>query len=402
MPSGKRKAPAGAPRSDLSLKERRRRSAGALAAGLRQDSPPARAEPTTRAATKRASVQGGAGVAVDPEREWLAAQARRLEDAGDGTFEASVITLATAFDRNKDQVLDEAEWNELVHDMLCVRDGVAAVAPSTAKNAAAVLARDGFAGIVASGATGVGFAAIIALARRWCDVLLAPAVRASLGGPPRLKLLHDPTLMDDIVRLRELRALPRAPARPVERRWVFARQGEQDAEWVGQPLSSYQLEGQDGWHLCDHKNGEGVVYWWPAAAERSADATLVAMPIELLAVDPAGSAPSDKLQRTFSWPPPPAATTFTKIQDAMRACTDMFANEPSKQTTRETAEVAAVYDCVDRRLAELGLAAVEVGGEGDCFFRALAHQLYGMCKPHVRYSWLNQHTQLLSGCGHYL
>jgi hypothetical protein len=204
-----------------------------------------------------------------------------------------------------------------------------------------------------------------------------------------LKLLHDPSLLEDVVRLRKQRALPRAPARPIEQRWVYASQGGEDSEWVGQPLHSYQLQGEDGWHFCDHGDGEGVVYWWPPPAERGADATLIAMPVELLTAHP-DSSPSDKLERTFSWPPPPTATIFTWIQD-VGAFAHNFLNGLSTEAAREAAEVTAVYDRVDRRLAESGLVAVEVGGDGDCFFRALAHQLYG-ARPSAFFTTVRIHT----------
>ena len=35
------------------------------------------------------------------------------------------------------------------------------------------------------------------------------------------------------------------------------------------------------------------------------------------------------------------------------------------------------------RLRQLGLRPVDVGGEGDCFFRAVSHQLYGDPSHHL-------------------
>ena len=35
------------------------------------------------------------------------------------------------------------------------------------------------------------------------------------------------------------------------------------------------------------------------------------------------------------------------------------------------------------RLRQLGLRPVDVGGEGDCFFRAVSHQLYGDPNHHL-------------------
>ena len=41
------------------------------------------------------------------------------------------------------------------------------------------------------------------------------------------------------------------------------------------------------------------------------------------------------------------------------------------------------YNIVENRLEQLGLRPLDVGGEGDCFFRAISHQLYGDCNHHL-------------------
>ena len=42
-----------------------------------------------------------------------------------------------------------------------------------------------------------------------------------------------------------------------------------------------------------------------------------------------------------------------------------------------------VYNILESRLEQLGLRPLDVGGEGDCFFRAISHQLYGDCNHHL-------------------
>ena len=42
-----------------------------------------------------------------------------------------------------------------------------------------------------------------------------------------------------------------------------------------------------------------------------------------------------------------------------------------------------VYNILESRLEQLGLRPLDVGGEGDCFFRAISHQLYGDCYHHL-------------------
>ena len=40
---------------------------------------------------------------------------------------------------------------------------------------------------------------------------------------------------------------------------------------------------------------------------------------------------------------------------------------------------ANAYMLLQSRLAQQGLSKLDVGGTGDCFFRAVSHQLYGDC-----------------------
>ena len=41
------------------------------------------------------------------------------------------------------------------------------------------------------------------------------------------------------------------------------------------------------------------------------------------------------------------------------------------------------YNIVENKLEQLGLRPLDVGGEGDCFFRAISHQLYGDSNHHL-------------------
>ena len=44
---------------------------------------------------------------------------------------------------------------------------------------------------------------------------------------------------------------------------------------------------------------------------------------------------------------------------------------------------ANAYMLLQSRLAQQGLSALDVGGAGDCFFRAVSHQLYGEPSYHM-------------------
>ena len=47
---------------------------------------------------------------------------------------------------------------------------------------------------------------------------------------------------------------------------------------------------------------------------------------------------------------------------------------------------ANAYMLLQSRLAQQGLSTLDVGGAGDCFFRAVSHQLYGepSCHTNIR------------------
>ena len=49
--------------------------------------------------------------------------------------------------------------------------------------------------------------------------------------------------------------------------------------------------------------------------------------------------------------------------------------------SQEEAPLAAC-NILKNRLQQLGLRPLDVGGEGDCFFKAISHQLYGDCNHH--------------------
>ena len=42
-----------------------------------------------------------------------------------------------------------------------------------------------------------------------------------------------------------------------------------------------------------------------------------------------------------------------------------------------------VHNVLENRLQQLGLKPLDVGGEGDCFFKTISHQLYGDCNHHL-------------------
>ena len=56
---------------------------------------------------------------------------------------------------------------------------------------------------------------------------------------------------------------------------------------------------------------------------------------------------------------------------------------PSAKNTRSSDKLITTNVILENRLDELGLRPLDVGGEGDCFFRAISHQLYNDSSHHL-------------------
>ena len=52
-----------------------------------------------------------------------------------------------------------------------------------------------------------------------------------------------------------------------------------------------------------------------------------------------------------------------------------------------------VYNILESRLEQLGLRPLDVGGEGDCFFRVISHQLYGDCNHHLDVRYMRENPE---------
>ena len=126
---------------------------------------------------------------------------------GDDDVSVAHVTLLALFQFHTEggsDTLDDAAWLQLVHDLLCLRDGTLHVAQDT------VLA---LAGAILSHIhrTAGGADAprtcdwLIQVATSWDVLLQDPDVAPALAGSPRLPLLHDPALLGLIHRLHELR-----------------------------------------------------------------------------------------------------------------------------------------------------------------------------------------------------
>lgn len=78
-------------------------------------------------------------------------------------------------------------------------------------------------------------------------------------------------------------------------------------------------------------------------------------------------------------------------------------NAHSSQMVTWASAESSSYDRLVNRLCEKGLQALDVGGSGDCFFKAISHQYYATPDHHIAIrqadvSYLEQHPDLFIEC----
>ena len=133
---------------------------------------------------------------------YFRAELARL-DGGSGEPQATIIQLAQLYDLAPcDGRLDWDEWQAFIGDLLCIRDGVLEFEPGTVAHAARAIAGAGFSGERSDPNT-IGVEELVDLGNTWPSVLRR--VADTLAGPPRLKMLHDPVLLEDVRALRAAR-----------------------------------------------------------------------------------------------------------------------------------------------------------------------------------------------------
>ena len=266
------------------------------------------------------------------------------------------ILLFSRYDKDRDDRIDFSEFSALVGDLMCLKCArLDALLEDT--HTAQAIAQAAFPELVGAGKEYLAHEPpftehpFVALRRRW----RTPALEAFTAG---MFDLHDPELIGALDGLKEARST----AAPL---WVYAPQpGFLNS---GQPVPEEALHQLKGWHFVDHGDGEGIVYWWPPEAERAAEATLIAHPVRW--ADRWGA---------YSAPPPPPPPILNR-----RTSTDDLPPAPHSASARlMTAE--ETYVVVNRRLDELGYEPLDLGGEGDCFFRVLAHAIFGNEEMHYK------------------
>ena len=68
---------------------------------------------------------------------------------------------------------------------------------------------------------------------------------------------------------------------------------------------------------------------------------------------------------------------------------------PSTNVSNKVRASLPAYNILENGLQQLGLRPLDVGGEDDCFFRAISHQLYGDCNHHlnIRENYLRENPE---------
>jgi hypothetical protein len=110
-----------------------------------------------------------------------------------------LVSVLTLYDANRDCVFDFDEFNELVSDLLCLRDGVLFAPPEAGHNLAEVLARQ----IPGPERYTINVADLVDLDGRWASHITKPDVVAA--GAAGLRSLSDQRLHGDLDDLRARR-----------------------------------------------------------------------------------------------------------------------------------------------------------------------------------------------------
>jgi hypothetical protein len=292
-----------------------------------------------------------------------------------GGNQTHVLVLAGMYDANGDSKLEWAEWQQLVEDLLCLRDRVLYQPPLTKQTAARVIAE----AIVSekNGAIDIRKAPIdlielINVAKDWDKFLSNPIVASQLGGKAQLCFLHDPLLVDRINVLRQMRK--QQPNQKLKSAWAFSAPGSLSMH--GHPVSAEMLNSENGWHFSDHGNGEGLVYfmesvkdvkWHVASLHSDSRGDDVRRHTNLHAI-PVQKACGTSMDIPFISRTPSSDDNTGWINATMNGLSSTKIESPSIN----------IYAVVDARLAALPqpLRAIECGAGGDCFFCVLSRALY--------------------------
>jgi len=292
------------------------------------------------------------------------------EGDDDGAITAAVVAVMTLYDTEPaDGQINIVEFRNLVHDLMCLRDGVLWQPPEQA----IVIAEGLVKATIGSSLEDKQLSALdlVRLASGWSASF--ERLRLSGWGGKDLPALRDSTLPDRLQNLRERRSNERSTTASASENgsgvarelsgWVYT-----VSKCWGAAVGPDVLAEREGWRFNDHGDGTGVVYWWPPDGTPDRD-KLLQDGILALSVQRLGTAAAPTVEDTPAQPAlPMSARTI---------------NDPSKTLPLELDNVGSIkplpkegglFVRVDRRLASLGLKSRDVGGGGDCFFRSLAAQ----------------------------
>jgi hypothetical protein len=300
----------------------------------------------------------------------------RLGADRDGSITVGVVSVMTLYTEELDGSRLNAEASRnLVHDLLCLGSATLHQSHEATDHALELLSEQVHARAPKSHGCELTVKDLVSIALNW------ESATAHLGDLldtqwTSLPALHEAAFVDQLHALRNQRCTAREEEEKRKREdvWIYV-----TSKCHGMNVGEDVLAQREGWRFNDHGEGTGVVYWWPLddmkdmSSEKAIEAGLVALPVQRRSAAraeepmPSPGSPCSPLALPGSTRSIAEAHDFSiNVEDS--CITDADADADPIASMREA------YARVERRLEALGLRSVDVGGGGDCFFRALAAQ----------------------------
>jgi hypothetical protein len=300
----------------------------------------------------------------------------KMADAQEeGLMESYVVMVASIY---QIQSGDNAgmflmtNFQDLISDLVCLQENVLFFPHEQLLRIADLMA--GFVEVQKETSV-IGMMQICRMAYEWESILQKPAVINA--GVSRLPHIGHPDTYEQLLVLHSKRetAAQQDDSRAVP--WVYA----SGFSVEGTVVPNFVLEQRENWRFVDHGDGTGIVYEWPGIdAERKKLCTnkghFVALPVLRM----------DTIRKVSSGGRdiPKRPQLKKDSSHAINSPRDLAGREGSAKMPRLTDSDTRSdpFEEVDKRLDSLNLKSIEVGSNGDCFFRSLCaqHHLFS-CDP---------------------
>jgi hypothetical protein len=302
-------------------------------------------------------------------------------------IERNIIAAARLYRRGEshdithDDRFDFQKFTQLITDLICVRDEqLFCTQPQSVLELVPVLATQVDA---PEGSQFIEISHLVHLFMKWNEVMLLPEIQNRGRNLPNL---GEELTVQDLRLLHQQRQIPIPFHR--HRNGHCQRRPVTDGQWVytssdrrGMIVPSEMIQQTKNWKFHDHEDGTGLLYSWPGSDSPQGQQELIF-----------GTCVGTLVQRTSSLgspsvrnpPPPPRVTDLTIPQQTVVSnpeesemsiwnpmISDSHVSLPTDNTPDPRVQLLVE---VNERLHRLGYLAIEVGSDGDCFFRCLTAQ----------------------------